>query len=108
MKKIKRIKVNVGTEIIFQTPSHPLSVAMQTKKVIDKIMSLDDTDYEFSCNSREGLLVFQHYGADLHPKEISVSYFINGKKSKFEEALEDLDRGKKYVEQIIGKYNDCK
>lgn len=105
---MKRIKVNVGTDIVYETPSHPLSVAMQIKKTIDRILTLDDKEFEFSCNTSEGLEVFQFYGAKLHSNEISVLFFVNGKEVKYEEAMEDLARGKKYVEQLIGKDYDCK
>lgn len=99
--RIKCIKVNVGTDVIMTSPSHPLSVSLQIKKIIDRILVLDDKDFEYSCNSLEGLAVFHYYGQKAHPKEISVMYFINGKKAKYEEAVSDLERGKQYVEQLI-------
>lgn len=105
--KIKCIKVNVGDDIIVMTPSHPLSIAIQIKAIIDRILALDDNEFEYSCNSLDGLAVFHHYGQGSHPKEISVTYYVNGKKATYEEAVADLERGKQYVEQLIGQNNDC-
>lgn len=101
MKKKKRIKVNLGTDIVMAAPSHPYSVAIQIKRVIDRIVSLDDTEYEYSCNSLEGIKMFQYYGALQHSGEIDVWYYINGRKVSFEGAVTDLERGMKYVEEII-------
>lgn len=101
MKKIKRIKVNLGTDIIVSTPTHPLSVAMQIRRVIDRILSLDDTEYEYSCNSLEGLAMFEYYGAQNHPKEISVVYFVNGAKVSYEKAKSDLERGRQFIEELL-------
>lgn len=99
--KIKCIKVNVGDDIIVMAPSHPLSIAIQVKSIIDRILALDDKEFEYSCNSLEGLAIFQHYGQGVHSKEISVMYYVNGKKATYEEAVADLERGKQYVEQLI-------
>ncbi len=102
MNNKKCIKVNVGTDIVMSAPSHPLSVAMQIKRIIDRILALEDNEFEYSCNSLEGLAVFQHYGQDTHRKEISVVYYLNGNKAKYDEVVADLERGKQYVELLIG------
>lgn len=99
--KTKCIKVNVGDDIVMAAPSHPLSVAMQIKMIVDRILALDDKEFEYSCNSLEGLAVFQYYGQGVHPNEISVTYYVNGKKAKYEEAVADLERGMQYVKQLI-------
>lgn len=101
MKNLKCIKVYVGTDIVMTAPSHPLSIAIQIKRVVDRILILEDKDFEYSVNSREAIDVFQHYGQDAHPNDILVIFFLNGKKAKYEEVIEDLERGKKYVEQLI-------
>lgn len=102
MLKRKLIKVNVGTGIVMVSPSHPLSVAVQIKRIVDRILTLDDKEYEYSCNTIEGLAVFEFYGAERHP-ELSVQYFLNGSKVSYEKAVEDLRSGVEYVEELIGK-----
>ena len=103
MKRKKVIRVQSGTEISMVSPSHPLMVVSQIKRVIDRILGLDETEFEYSCNSLEGLAVFQFYGMGHHSSEISVEYYLNGTQVKYEEAVADLERGKEYVEQLIGK-----
>lgn len=103
MKRKKVIRVLTGTDISMVSPSHPLSVVSQIRKVIDRILGLDETEFEYSCNSQEGLAVFQYYGMEHHPSEISVEYYLNGTKVGYDDAVADLERGKGYVEQLIGK-----
>jgi hypothetical protein len=106
MKKKKRIKMNVGTEVMMTSPSHPYAVALQMKRIVDRVLSLPETEYEYDCNIREGLEVVQRYGAEQHSQEIDVLYFINGARSTFEQVMTDLDRGRTYVEQLIAEEND--
>lgn len=103
MKRKKVIRVLAGTDISMVSPSHPLSVVSQIRKVIDRILGLEETEFEYSCNSLEGLAVFEFYGAGHHPSEISVEYYLNGSEVGYEEVVADLERGKQYVEQLIGK-----
>lgn len=103
MKKMKRIKVNVGDEIVFCSPSHPLQMALQVKRTIDRILTLSDTEFEYSCNSLEGVAMFENYGAKMHPEDIAVWYFLNGRRVKYHEAMNDLARGREYVKRITGQ-----
>ena len=103
MKKKKVIRVKTGTDISMVSPSHPLSVVSQIRKVIDRILGLEENEFEYSCNSQEGLAVFQFYGMEQHPSEISVEYYLNGTKVGYEDAVADLERGRMYVEKLIGK-----
>lgn len=103
MKKMKRIKVNVGTDIMICAPSHPLLMATKVKRIIDKALTLPDIEHEYNCNSMEGIAMFEHYGAKAHPNEISVWYFINGRRVKYQDAMNDLARGKEYVKLITGQ-----
>lgn len=100
MKK-KNIKVKVGTDIAVTIPSHPLSVVLQIKKIIDRIMLLPDNEFEYSCNSVEGIMMFYHYGQLKNVENIIVSFYINGSKSTYEDAMKDLMRGKEFVKQFI-------
>lgn len=100
MKRKKVIRVNSGTDIVIATPSHPLSVVTQIERMVNRVLGHNEHEFEFSCNSVEGLVLFQHY-AELHKQILEVEFQINGTKSTFEESVSDLTRGMEYVERII-------
>lgn len=103
MKKKKHIKVYVGTDIAFSSPSHPLSMVVQIKRIIDRVLLLPDKEFEYNCNCYDGLDMFYYYGEKKHQDNIKVSFYLNGVSSTYEECIKDLSRGKEFVEQLIDK-----
>ncbi len=101
MKKIKHIKINLGTDIVMVSPSHPLTVAMQMKRVIDRILLSSDSEFEFNCNSIEVIDILHYYGERKHSANIEVLYYVNGKKVKYEDAVADLERGRDFIKNLI-------
>ena len=98
--KNKKVKIFSGTDILMCTPSHPLAIVMQTKRIIDRIILSSDTEFEFNCNSVEGINVWEKYAHKMNG--LKVAYFINGKLSNYKNVIDDLqDRTNKYVESFI-------
>lgn len=97
--KIKTIKVYTGTDIPMTTPSHPVSVVLQLKRIVDRISASSDSEYEYSCNSIEGIKMFERYGRGVHG--LNVIYFINGKISKFDEVISDMSRATLLIDETI-------
>ena len=95
---MKKVKVLTGTDIPFCNPSHPYSVVVQTKRVIDRIAASPDDEFQFNCNSREGIEMFELCGRKQ--KGLKVQYYINGKLSTFSEVLEDFGRADKMLSEI--------
>lgn len=95
-----------GSDVPICSPSHPYSVAMQTKNVIDRIhnngFGSDDEEYEFNCNSYEGVRMFETYGK---MKGLTIQFFINGRKATYEQVVADFNRGSAYVNMICGTTN---
>ncbi len=98
-RKTKTVKVFTGTDIPMTAPSHPVSVVMQLKRVVDRIAAGSDTEFEFNCNSIDGITMFEQYGRRVHG--LNITYYINGKLSSFEETISDLSRGSLLIDEII-------
>jgi hypothetical protein len=95
MKKI--INVYVGTDLSMTTPTHPLSCATATKRMIDKIVGMPDSKFDINTNSEASIRVFQLYG--LH-KGLTINFHINGKKSSYKAVLEDFKRADNYIREL--------
>lgn len=96
MKKV--VNIYVGTELSMTSPTHPLSCAIATKRMVDKIYLMPDSKYEFKTNSIESVKVFQLYGRH---KGLTIQFYINGKKSTFKSVLEDFARADEYIQSIV-------
>lgn len=100
MKRKKVIRVNSGTDIIIGSPTHPLSVVMQIERTVSRVLNHKENEFEFSCNTLEGLDLFNHLGT-IHYSRLDVEFYLNGTKSTYEESVSDLKRGVEYVKRII-------
>lgn len=100
MKKV--VNIYVGTELPMTSPTHPLSCAIATKKMVDKISLMADTKFEIKTNSIESVKIFQLYGRH---KGLSIQFYINGKTSSFKAVLEDFARADKYIRSIEEEVN---
>lgn len=92
------MKVLTGTDIPFCTPSHPYSMVVQIKRVIDRIAESPDDEFQYNCNSVEGVKMFELYGRKQ--KGLKVQYYINGKPSTFAKVLEDFGRADDFLSEI--------
>lgn len=99
MRVMKKVKIFTGTDIALCSPSHPYSVAVQIKRIVDRIVASSDNEFQYNCNTIEGIEVFEKYGRKV--KGLNVQYFINGKPAKYPDVLEDLGRGQKYLSELI-------
>lgn len=95
---MKKVKVLTGTDIPFCTPSHPYSMVVQIKRVIDRIVESRDDEFQYNCNSVEGVKMFELYGRKQ--KGLKVQYYINGKPSTFAQVLEDFGRADGFLSEI--------
>lgn len=100
MKKNKTVKILAGTDIPFCAPCHPLSVVVQTKRVIDRIVNSTDSEFEFSCNTPEGIEMWQRYGHEVCGLTILLS--LNGEKTTYDDVMADLtERAKKFIQETL-------
>lgn len=95
---MKKVKVLTGTDIPFCAPSHPYSMVVQIKRVIDRIAESRDDEFQYNCNSVEGVKMFELYGRKQ--KGLKVQYYINGKPSTFAQVLEDFCRADDFLSEI--------
>ena len=95
---MKKVSVFTGTDIALCSPAHPYSVAVQIKRIVDRIVASSDNEFQFNCNTIEGREVFEKYGHKV--KGLKVQYYINGKSAKYPEVLEDLGRGQKFISEL--------
>lgn len=95
---MKKVKVLTGTDIPFCAPSHPYSMVVQIKRVIDRIAESRDDEFQYNCNSVEGVKMFELYGRKH--KGLKVQYYINGKPSTFAQVLEDFGRADDFLSEI--------
>lgn len=95
---MKKVKVLTGTDIPFCAPSHPYSIVVQIKRVIDRIAESRDDEFQYNCNSVEGVKMFELYGRKQ--KGLKVQYYINGKPSTFAQVLEDFGRADDFLSEI--------
>lgn len=95
---MKKVKVLTGTDIPFCAPSHPYSMVVQIKRVIDMIAESRDDEFQYNCNSVEGVKMFELYGRKQ--KGLKVQYYINGKPSTFAQVLEDFGRADDFLSEI--------
>lgn len=95
---MKKVKVLTGTDIPFCTPSHPYSMVVQIKRVIDRIVESWDDEFQYNCNSVDGVKMFELYGRKQ--KGLKVQYYINGKPSTFAQVLEDFGRADGFLSEI--------
>lgn len=95
---MKKVKVLTGTDIPFCTPSHPYSMVVQIKRVIDRIVESRDDEFQYNCNSAEGVKMFEIYGRKQ--KGLKVQYYINGKPSTFAQVLDDFGRADSFLSEI--------
>lgn len=95
---IKTVKVMTGTDIVLCSPSHPYTVAVQVKNVLDRIVRSADMEFEFNCNILSGIMMFEDYG---HKKlALDIQYYINGAKSSYQDVVTDMKRGEEFVKQV--------
>lgn len=99
---MKKVKVFTGTDIPICSPSHPFAVAVQVKRIIDRIADSKDNEFQYNCNSEEGIEVFEQYGRNV--KGLHIQYYINSKSATHQEVLDDLGRGRKYLTEMILQY----
>lgn len=95
---MKKVKVLTGTDIPFCAPSHPYSMVVQIKRVIDRIAESRDDEFQYNCNSVDGVKMFELYGRKQ--KGLKVQYYINGKPSTFAQVLEDFGRADGFLSEI--------
>lgn len=95
---MKKVKVLTGTDIPLCAPSHPYSIVVQIKRVIDRIAESRDDEFQYNCNSVEGVKMFELYGRKQ--KGLKVQYYINGKPSTFAQVLEDFGRADDFLSEI--------
>ena len=98
---MKKVKVFTGTDIPICSPSHPYAVAVQVKRIVDRIVGSKDNEFQYNCNSEEGIEVFEQYGRKV--KGLHIQYYINSKPATHQEVLDDLGRGRKYLTGIISQ-----
>ena len=98
-QKTKIVKIYAGTDIVMCAPSHPVSVVLQIRRTIDRIVESKDSEFQFNCNSVEGLMMFERYGRLTHG--LNVLYLLNGKAVDYQSALADLLRGTELIEEIL-------
>lgn len=103
-QKSKTVKVFSGTDIVMCAPSHPVSVVMQIRRTIDRIVKSSDSEFQFNCNSVEGLMMFERYGRLAHG--LNVLYLLNGKTTDYQSALADLSRGAELIEEMTKDYKE--
>ncbi len=99
---MKKVKIFTGSDIALSSPSHPYSVAVQVKRVIDRIVASSDTEFQYNCNSIEGVKMFEQYGHRV--KGLKVQFYINGKSASYREVLDDLRRGENYLFELMLQY----
>lgn len=99
---MKKVKVFTGSDIPFCSPSHPYSVAVQVKRIVDRIAESSDNEFQYNCNNEEGIEVFEQYGRKA--KGLHIQYFINSKPATYQEVLDDFDRGRKYLTEMLLQY----
>lgn len=99
--KAKTIKVMTGTEIALCSPSHPYSMAVQVKRVLDRIAKNADTEFEYNCNIPAGIEVFEKYGRDILC--LNILYYINGAKASYDDVMADMRRAEEYVKHLNDK-----
>lgn len=87
-----------GTDIPLCSPSHPYSMAVQVKRVLDRIAGSEDTEFEYACNVPAGIDVFERYGRGV--LGMNILYYINGAKASYSEVSADMERGIKYIDQL--------
>lgn len=95
MKKI--VNVHIGTELPMTTPTHPLSCAIATKRMIDKIAGMYDSRFDINTNSEASVRVFQIYGRHMG---LTINFHINGKKSSYKAVIDDFKRADNYIEEL--------
>lgn len=96
--KIKTVKVMTGTDIHFSSPSHPYTVAVQIKRVLDRIARSADMEFEFNCNIPTGIKMFEAYGRQK--LMLDIQYYINGARASFDDVISDMMRGEDFVKQV--------
>lgn len=96
--KIKTVKVMTGTDIPFCSPSHPYTVAVQVKRVLDRIARSADMEFEYNCNILTGIKLFEVYGRQK--LLLDVQYYINGVRASFDEVISDMKRGEDFIKQV--------
>lgn len=99
---MKKVKVFTGTDIPICSPSHPYAVAVQVKRIVDRIADSKDNEFHYNCNSEEGIEVFEQYGRKV--KGLHIQYYINSKPATHQEVLDDLGRGRKFITEMLLQY----
>lgn len=99
---MKKVKVFTGTDIPICSPSHPFAVAVQVKRIVDRIADSKDNEFQYNCNSEEGIEVFEQYGRKV--KGLKIQYYINSKPATLQEVLDDLGRGRKFITETLLQY----
>ena len=102
--KIKTVKVMTGTDIPFCTPSHPYTVAVQVREVLDRIVRCADKEFELNCNIPAGIAIFEEYGRQK--LMLDIQYYINGVRASFQEVVSDMKRGDEFVKQVNEEKNE--
>lgn len=100
----KLVKVMTGTEIALCSPSHPYTMAVQVKRVLDRIAVSADSEFEYSCNIPAGIKAFEVYGRSI--LGLNIVYYINGKIASYDDVLADLKRSDEYLDQLKNMRNE--
>lgn len=96
--KNKIVKILTGTDIVFCSPSHPYTVTVQVKMVLDRIVRSADMEFEYNCNILAGIQMFEEYGRNK--LMLDVQYYINGARATYQEVISDMKRGEDYIKQV--------
>lgn len=98
-QKGKTVKVMTGTDIPLCSPSHPYSMAVQVKRVLDRIANSTDSEFEYVCNVSAGIEVFEKYGRGV--LGLNILFHINGVESTYADVMSDMERTKEYIDKLI-------
>lgn len=102
--KVKTVKVMTGTEIPLCSPSHPYAMAVQVKRVLDRIASSSESEFEYVCNVPAGIEVFEKYGRGV--LGLNILFHINGVKAKYADVVADMERANNYIDKLTNNDNE--
>lgn len=97
--KAKTVKVMTGTDIPLSSPSHPYAMAVQVKRVLDRIAHSSESEFEYVCNVPAGIKVFEKYGRGI--LGLNILFHINGVKAKYADVVADMERANNYIDKLI-------
>lgn len=100
----KLVKVMTGTDIALCSPSHPYTMVVQVKRVLDRIANSADSEFEYSCNIPAGIEAFEVYGRRI--LGLNIVFYINGKMASYADVQADMKRSDEYLDQLKNKRNE--